>query len=337
MMAIVGPLLAAALVAQAQPDKPRTGEVVDGQGKPVAGARVIFYSPPVGYGKGDPVEVETRTDAAGKFSLKVPPLKRILVNGVNYLAYHPGLSITAQAFFRPPIRLALEKPVPRTVRVVGPDGSSIAGATVRLRLLYVFNKAIAIVPSSMADALATTTGSDGTTTLNYVAPRDQVAAVRVSADSIGTQDILLIERPNQDLQESPITITLKKTTHLAGRIVDPNSRPVQNHPVQVLSMGGGGWLGPNTVEFKDGPLRTGADGSFRTPDISWSVRAIASPSSSPAMSQFCRTGSRSATSRKRCPRWSSIHCDRSTDGSSTARGKRSRISKSSSRVTDPSE
>ncbi|MFI5459025.1 MAG: hypothetical protein ACHRXM_26650 [Isosphaerales bacterium] len=63
-----------------------------------------------------------------------------------------------------------------------------------------------------------------------------------------------------------ITIKLKKTSHLAGRIVDQDGRAVAHHVVEIWSRGGGGWLGPNTVGFKDGPLRTGADGSFQTPD-----------------------------------------------------------------------
>jgi hypothetical protein len=55
----------------------RRGEVVDGQGKPIAAAAVVFYAPPVVYGKGDPVEAQTKTDAAGKFNLITPPVKRV--------------------------------------------------------------------------------------------------------------------------------------------------------------------------------------------------------------------------------------------------------------------
>ncbi|MFI5459026.1 MAG: hypothetical protein ACHRXM_26655 [Isosphaerales bacterium] len=96
MITLFGSLLAAALLAQAQADRLVTGDVVDGDGKPVSGAQVVLYAPPVSYGKGDPVEVQTKSDALGKFSLKVPPLGRILINGVNFLAYRPGVAITAQ-------------------------------------------------------------------------------------------------------------------------------------------------------------------------------------------------------------------------------------------------
>jgi hypothetical protein len=265
MMAIFGPLLASLLIAQTQADQPRTGEVVDGQGKPVADAEVVFYSPPVVYGKGDPVEVRTKTDTAGKFSLIVPPLKRVFMNGVNFLAYRPGLAITANASYRPPHRLVLEKPRSRMVKVEGPDGQPIAGARVALRLLHVFGKGNAEVPASLADSLATRTGPDGTATIDYMAARDQLAAVRVSADSIGTQDILLIARPGQGSEESVIAIKLKKTSRIAGRVVDPDARAVANHLVEVWSSGDGAWLSPNTVELTNGPLRTAADGSFQTP------------------------------------------------------------------------
>jgi hypothetical protein len=264
MMSILSPLLASMIIAQA--DRPRIGAVVDGQGKPVADAVVIFYAPPVVYGKGDPVEAQTKTDAAGKFSLKTPPLKRILVNGVNFLAYKPGLAITAQASYRPPIRLVLEKPRPRTVKVEGPDGRPIAGARVSLRLVHVFGNVNAQVPASLADSLVTRTGPDGTATIDYMAARDQVVAARVSADSIGTQDIQLIARPGQGSEESVITIKLKKTSRLAGRIVDPDGRAVANHLVEIWSRGDATWLGPNTVELRNGPLRTRTDGSFQTPD-----------------------------------------------------------------------
>ena len=43
-MMFLGGLLAA-LLAQAQPDRTISGEVVDDQGKPVAGARVVLYAP----------------------------------------------------------------------------------------------------------------------------------------------------------------------------------------------------------------------------------------------------------------------------------------------------
>jgi hypothetical protein len=290
MMTVFGPLLASMFLAQVPVDRPRVGSVVDGQGKPIAGAQIVFYAPPVVYGNGDPIEVGTRTDAAGKFSLKVPPIRRIGISGINFFAFSPGWTITAHPYGRPPIRLVLEKPVPRTVKVLGPDGQPLAGARLTPRLLNVFNKTIGSVPPSVAELLATTTGADGTSTLSFLGPRDQLAAVRVSTDLVGTQDILLIEQPGRGSQEAVITIGLKKTTHLGGRLVDPAGQPVTDHPVKVWSRGGGGWLGPNTVLFKDGLVRTGADGSFQTPDnlmVGSTYRvAVVEPGDEPILSDW---------------------------------------------------
>ena len=258
-------LIAAAFLGQAQPDRLATGEVVDDQGNPVAGARVVLYSPPVQYGKGDPVEAETRSDAGGKFSLKTPPLGRILVNGVNYLAYAPGRAISAHPFFRRAYRLVLEKPKPRTVLVEGPDGKPIAGALITPRLISIFGKDPAEVPDSLAQPLVSSTGPDGKATLNYLAARDLLMAVRVTADAIGTQDIVLIQQPRGS-EPTLIAIKFKPTTHVAGRVVDQVGQPVANHVVEIWSRGDATWLLPNTVDVKNGPLRTRADGSFQTPD-----------------------------------------------------------------------
>ena len=266
MTTFFAPLIAAAFLGQPPADRPATGEVVDDQGKAVALARVVLYSPPVVYGKGDPVEAETKTDARGEFNLKAPPLGRILANGVNYLAYTPGRAISAHPYMRRPYRLVLEKPLPRTVLVEGPDGRPIAGARITPRRISIFGKAAADVPTSLAEPLATSTGPDGRATLNYLAARDRMTAVRIFADAIGTQDILLNERPAGGSEPSVITIKLRPTTHLAGRVVDQDGQPVVDHAVEVWSRGAGGRLLPNTVEFENGPLRTRADGSFQTPD-----------------------------------------------------------------------
>ena len=178
MIHFLSPLVAAVLLGQAPAVRPLSGDVVDIQGKPVADAQVVLYSPPTTYGEGDPVEVHSATDAQGKFSLKFPPFKRIVVNGVTLFAYQPGMAITANAYMRPPYRLVLEKPSPRTVMVLGADGQPVAGARVALRLIHVFGKGNAELPTSLADTLATTAGPDGKATITTMAPRDQLVAAR---------------------------------------------------------------------------------------------------------------------------------------------------------------
>jgi hypothetical protein len=266
MMMFFTSLAAVALLGQAQADRRASGEVVDDQGKPVADAQVVFYAPPVVYGTGDAVERQTKSDVQGKFSPSIPPLRRVMVNGIHFLAYRPGMSIAAQTIVRRPYRLVLRGPRPRTVKVEGPDGKPVAGARIVPRLLVIFGTGNVDVPPSLADSLATSTGADGQATISYLSARDQLAAVRVTADAIGTQDIVLIERPGRGSEPSAITIKLKPTTHLTGRVIDQTGQPVVDHVVEVWSRAEAGRPGPNTVEFKHGPLRTRADGSFQTPD-----------------------------------------------------------------------
>ena len=59
---------------------------------------------------------------------------------------------------------------------------------------------------------------DGTATLDYLAAADELVAVRVTADLIGTQEFQLIERANRQSQGPVITLRLKPTSHLAGRV-----------------------------------------------------------------------------------------------------------------------
>ena len=95
------PLLVVALLAQAPLNRMWSGEVVDEKGKAVADARVVFYAPPVAYLKGDPVEVQGKTNSDGKFSLAVPHLERAIYNGIVVLAISPGQAIGAVYAIRP--------------------------------------------------------------------------------------------------------------------------------------------------------------------------------------------------------------------------------------------
>ncbi len=228
MMLRVVPLLAAALLAQAQADRAVSGEVVDGLGKPVAGAQVVFRGRP--HDKTDPVEVRATSDALGAFRLNIPQLGRSLAREVNLLAYHPGLAIGAVGLAQTPHHIVLHEPKPRTVGAEAADGKPVAGARIVIRMLYVFGGILAEVPESLADSLATTTGPDGNATIAYLAPRDQLVAARVTAESIGAQDFLLVEKPGRSSEPDVITIRLKSTGRISGRIVDQDDPRSQARP-----------------------------------------------------------------------------------------------------------
>jgi hypothetical protein len=262
---LLGALLAAVL-AQSEPDRALTGQVVDDKGKPVAGARVVLYGPPLNVGKENAAEAGTTTDGEGRYRVKIPPLGRQVVNGVNLLVYHPGLTIAAHPFFRRPEKIVLRQPEPRAVTVEGPDGRPVAGALIAPKVLVIFDRTIAEIPESLSGPLAVTTGPDGRATLGYLTARDQLAAARIAISSIGAQDVRLIDQPGRGSSEPVIAIRLKTTSRLTGRIVDDAGNPVAGQVVEIWSRGGRVWLRPAAVELACGPLRTAADGSFQTPD-----------------------------------------------------------------------
>ena len=69
-------LFALVILAQA-PTSVGHGTVVDDQGKPVAGAQVVFHVPVPWSGKSEPLEVRATTDAEGRFRLVMPSLRRV--------------------------------------------------------------------------------------------------------------------------------------------------------------------------------------------------------------------------------------------------------------------
>jgi hypothetical protein len=204
MATLFCPLLAAIILAQASSRPPRAGEVVDDEGQPVADVSVVFYVPPSVSGKEYQAEAHARTDAGGKFHMNLPSSGRMFVGGRNFLAYRTGFAITAKSYSRPPHRLVMRKPVPRTIRIEGPDGQPVAGARITPRIFDVLSGATAEIPESMAAPLGVITGPDGSATINYLAAHDQLVAARVAAEPIGTQDFLLVERPGRSAVEPAI-------------------------------------------------------------------------------------------------------------------------------------
>ncbi len=238
MTSLLGPMLVAVLAAaqtpaQAPTDRTFSGEVVDGDGKPVADARVIFYVPASASRRTTPVQAQATTDQAGRFSMVGPRVETQRLIGGNFLAFSPGQAIGAVSFLEQPRRVVLRMPRTRTIKIEGPDGQPVAGARVAIRLLSVFRSTIAEVPPSLADSLAVSTGPAGITTLDYLAERDQLVAIRITADSIGSQDFLLVEHPSRASEPTVITVKLQSTGSISGRLVDSIAQPVAGQVVEV--------------------------------------------------------------------------------------------------------
>ena len=164
--------------------------------------------------------------------------------------------------------MALRKSAPKTIKIEGPDGRAVAGARISPRVISFSDgrNASGVVPESLAESRAVTTGPDGKATLDYLAGAHMLVAVRVTAASIGTQDFSLTDWPGREALGENITVQLKPTSRLVGRVRTRAGEPVAGQTVEIWSKGGNWPLESHTVGFDNGPVRTAADGSFQTPD-----------------------------------------------------------------------
>src|SRR6516165_291161 len=119
MMTLFGPLLAAALMAQV-PGRTLQGTVVDDQGKPVAGAQVIFHVSAPWSDDVEPVEVRAKTDDEGRFRLTTSRMAGVDILDSKFWAYRAGSAIAAVRGRRRPLALVLRKPELRIVKIEGP-------------------------------------------------------------------------------------------------------------------------------------------------------------------------------------------------------------------------
>ncbi len=289
MTTLFGSILATALVAQL-PGGVIQGKVVDDQGKPVPEAQVVYFVPRPLSGTREAEEVATKTDAVGQFRLAPPRLKRAVF--FRLWSYRPGSAIALTLSNTQPLDLVLRRPEPRTVKVEGPDGRPVPGARLSPLILNVARRS-SDIPDTLSLSLAVTTGPDGQATINYLAGGDQLVAVRLTAAAIGTQDLQLLENPRRDNQGAAITIRLKPTRRLAGRLRNRAGQPVAGQEVEVWSKGGT-YVRTYPVGFQDGPLRTTDDGSFRTPEnllvgSSYQV-VIRAPGFEPILSKWITIG-----------------------------------------------
>jgi hypothetical protein len=265
MSAFFESLLAAAVISQLS-SATIEGKVVDDHGNRVGSAPIVFFAPRDREGTAHAVELSSKTDGTGQFRVTRPPLRRDHIARANIWVYHPGSALAAAPAYQSAPTIALSKSEPRTIKIEAPDGQPIAAARVAPRVVLLASRNIPDdVPDSLAESQTVTTGSDGTATLNYLTPGDRLVAARVTAESIGTQDFQLVKRPGRDGQGATITLRLMPTSRLSGRLRNRAGQPIANQTVEVWS-GGAPNLATNPVGFKNGPLRTAADGSFQTPD-----------------------------------------------------------------------
>jgi hypothetical protein len=260
------PILAISLIAQV-PDPDIQGTVVEASGAPAAGAVVVVYresvDPPVLY------VGSATTDGQGGFRLWMPQpqgsRRGITYNGnrVHYFAHRKGAALAVIWPLDESRKLVLREAAPRVVTVQSAKGKPVPGVKVMPRLIRFAGGSIAEIPLELAFQLAATTGPDGKATLDSLAAWDELMAVRIAGEPVAGQDVVLADRPGQPGSIGPVTITFMATTGISGRVVDEHGHGLAGQEVEIWTRGG--LVYPSPVEFAGGPVRTGPDGSFRTP------------------------------------------------------------------------
>src|SRR5271156_2669353 len=130
--------LAIPLVGQAEAI---TGKVVDSNGKPVAGAEVVFTAGAAPDGS-VPILAGTTSDASGGFRIERPTAdhrRGFMSSGVIWF-HKPGLGLGVVDLLRADRpdqvhRLVLEAQEPRRLTLRDADGKPVVGATVAARLV----------------------------------------------------------------------------------------------------------------------------------------------------------------------------------------------------------
>ena len=121
------------------------------------------------------------------------------------------------------------------------------------------------MPETLTTQLSVTTGPDGKATVNYLAGGDKLVTLRFTAPSIGTQDLQLLDNPARNNQGADDHHPPRGNQRLAGRVRNRAGQPVVGQGDEVWCRGGD-CLRMSPVGFQDGPVRTAADGTFRTPE-----------------------------------------------------------------------
>lgn len=202
---------------------PAQGRVLNERGQPVEGAMVTSTVHE---------RVATRSAADGSFSLSLPRAARLLAEKDGAVAVSPP----ARDDDSPqPLVLVLAAPTQRAGRVIGRDGSPLAGVTVTAAV-----RAVSWVQS---------TGDDGA----FRVPELPGVPVALSFAKPG---YVTVEEP----ELLPLTgeVVLSRPARLEGQLVDQGGRPLADHEVHLLDP---------VARFQLEETSTDAEGRFAFEDL----------------------------------------------------------------------
>ena len=241
------------------PDKPEpprvrySGRVVDDDGKPVAGAELQMYYPKNNMLGSAGTAI---TDADGRFSRLIPAD----AERVDFRLSHPECISYQFEFDRPPppVRALRDGSAVLVMKrghsirgvVKGPDGRPLANALVMAAAAY-----------------GTTPGPENEVNEDFTSPRTAMdGSFRVGGLPAGRLDVMVaadglapkIEPVEVKADAPPLEIALEQGKTYAGRVVDPDGRPVEGATVYATD-----WRnGRRERRGSNRWTRTDADGRF---------------------------------------------------------------------------
>jgi Carboxypeptidase regulatory-like domain len=239
------------------PTVPLTGTVVGPGGEPVIGAELVLvglpsYDPPVvargKSGEGGRFSLDRPTTLAGDHHPQRAPILWVVKPGLRAAAIR-----FPEALPPPdePVRIALEPSGKTQIRVEGPDGGPLSGVKVlpeRLKTEYTN------IPDEVAMLAAGTTGPDGLTVVDAVAP-DELIYVDVHSREFGIQGRPIVPTPGK-----PRVITLRPASTCKGRLSGAEFRYARGWRVKAWTRVGGD---PNEEPQTAGYVETMTDDEGR--------------------------------------------------------------------------
>ncbi len=254
------------------------GRVEDAKRQPVAGADVWVSDLAPAGSRRDAI-ARAMSDAQGRFRLTVPAPKDAQTSDLPLAVWatHTAHGLAGQTFTRQRLAKAMNKPlavklaVPAksVVRVLGPEGVTIAGAKVVPTMVRVdptsssVNRNMEIsaypLPDELAERLATTTGPDGRGAIAGVAPGD-LAGVAIEAHGFGRQLATATSGSN-----GGFVFRVAPVGRLAGRIVVDDPRALQGLKLLLFTVSTAG--GPDGSSGRTEPLLD-SSGRFEVPELS---------------------------------------------------------------------
>ena len=265
MTLFVGPLFVIAMLAQAPGDRVTAGTVVDDQGKPIAGAEVVFHGPTPMEDKTGPVEVCATTGAGGEFRLDVPAIRRLPVFRCRSGRFDQGLAIASSTLEELSRPLVLRKAESRTIRIEGPDGQPVVGGGSHHECYWSLPRArFGTSPNHWPNR--SRLRPDKTVRRRSITWRRGIHWWRcASRPSRSARKIFRLSNDSSANARVPRSRS-GSSPRAAWPAVSERVRASRLWVRRSKSGSGEAPGGADLVVFKNGPIRTKEDGSFQTPE-----------------------------------------------------------------------